>query len=136
MRADFGYLPALLAEIAEVAGLPAALAIAEAKGGINAHFPAHAPDGHWLVECVGRKRADRLCAHFRTTRQSGAGVTLLVPLGPRNFYARARRRAMELTEEGASREEVAQQLGVHVRTIQRHRGRLRDLQSRKQGRLF
>ena len=40
------HLPPLLNEIAEVAGVVAALAIAEARGGTRVHLPARAPDGH------------------------------------------------------------------------------------------
>jgi hypothetical protein len=135
---DYHYLPGILREIADVAGLPAALAIAEVKGGTRVHFPARAPDGHWLPELVGREAADKLCAYFRTraTAQGGTrptvngGVYELVPLGPKNFYARARRKAAELTAQGMTRERVAAQLGVHMRTVQRYRARERDEEPR------
>lgn len=130
------YLPALLAEIAEAAGLPAALKIADARGGTRVHFPARAPDGHWLPELVGREAADKICRLYHTTGHGG--VEQLVPLGPKGFYARARRMAEQLTRDGVSREEVARRLGVHIRSVQRYRGRLRDIEKRDpvQGRLF
>ncbi|MBX3527539.1 MAG: hypothetical protein KF904_15150, partial [Rhodoblastus sp.] len=74
------HLPPLLNEIAEVAGVVAAVAIAEARGGTRVHFPARAPDGHWLVALVGREAADELCAHFRATQAGGSYV--LIPVGP------------------------------------------------------
>lgn len=138
------YLPGILAEIADAAGLGAALAIAEAKGGARAHFPAHAGDDHWLTRLVGREAADKICAHLRTYAHSsrGAGAYLDVPLGPKNFYARARRAAEDMTAQGVPREEVARRLGVSMRMVQRTRARLRqsgdagDAGDRRQGKLF
>ncbi|MBY6244182.1 helix-turn-helix domain-containing protein [Methylosinus sp. Sm6] len=130
---EYHYLPGLLREIADVAGLPAALAIAEEKGGARVHFPARASEAHWLVRLIGREAADKLCEHFRTAQ---GGARELVPLGPRNFYAQARRKAARLAEEGCSREEVARRLGVHIRTVQRYRARGRDEGDSRQGRLF
>lgn len=131
---DHDYLPAVLAEIAEVAGIAAALAIADARGGTRVHFPARAPDEHWLPRLVGREAADKLCAHFRVTMSGG--VTVLVPLGPKNFYKRARRRAGEMFAKGSSNAEVAKAIGVHCRSIERYRARERDVRGSDQGRLF
>lgn len=130
------YLPALLAEIADVAGLPAALAIAQEKGGVRVHFPARAPDGHWLVRCVGREAADKICGHFRATMQGG--IYLQIPLGPKNFYRNAYALAMQMIASGeASNEQIAAALGIHRRTVERHRARARDLGADgPQGRLF
>ena len=61
---DFSYLPGALAEIASVAGLVAALAIAEKWGGARAYFPARVSEGHWLVDLVGRERR-QAWARFR-----------------------------------------------------------------------
>lgn len=123
---DFAYLPPTLAEIARVAGLPAALTIAETKGGLEVYIPRRAPEGHWLVDCVGREAADKIGAYYGDQR-------ITVPLGDRNFYARARRRAAELLAEGKSLNTVAGQLGVHVRTIKRVKKRVRE---NGQGRLL
>ncbi|MGA8169798.1 MAG: hypothetical protein WB816_03015, partial [Methylocystis sp.] len=71
------YLTGVLREIADLfpenpgEGLRAALAIAEARGGTEAHFPARAPDDHWLTRAVGREAADRICAHFRVAQRGG-----------------------------------------------------------------
>ncbi|WP_210332650.1 helix-turn-helix domain-containing protein [Methylosinus sp. H3A] len=141
---DYHYLPGILREIADVAGLSAALAIADKKGGARTFFPARAPDGHWLPQLVGREAADKICTYFRRRdRTDGverasldAGTYMLIPLGPKNFYAKARRRAVELTAEGWSREEVARRLGIHIRSVQRYRGRMRDETDGPQGSLF
>ena len=109
-------LPDLLTEIAGLVGLPAALAIAQVKGGRRAHFPGRCPDDHWLVAAAGREAADKLCQHF-AVRGTG-GITLLVPLGPTKLYDRARFRALELLEHGRSVSEVAREIGVATRSIE------------------
>lgn len=110
------HLPPLLNEIAEVAGVDAALAIAEARGGTRVHFPASAPPGHWLYELVGPTATAKLCEHFRVTAQGG--VCIDVPLGPSGFYARARLRATEMLDQ-VSASEAALSLGVSDRCIRK-----------------
>lgn len=132
MAASFGVLPELLQEIAEVAGLDAAMAIAAAKGGIRAHFPARADDEHWLTRAVGREAADKLCTHFCVNHRGG--VTLQVPLGPRNFYSLARRRAVEMAAEGHSIAGTARSLGVTTRAVEKWRAK--NKADPRQGRLF
>lgn len=112
-------LPELLAEIADVAGLPAALAVAQVKGGRRTHFPAKCPDDHWLVVAAGREAADKLCEHFRVNHKGG--ITLLVPLGPTKLYDRARFHALALMERGRSVNDVAREIGVSARSIEHWR---------------
>ncbi|QGM46717.1 helix-turn-helix domain-containing protein [Methylocystis heyeri] len=131
MSEETFFLPPTLQEIADAAGLVAALKLAEARGGTGVYFPPRARDGHWLVECVGREAADKICAHF----SDDIGVRLLIPLGPHRFYQRACRTAVKLLEEGVNQVEVARRLGVHLRTVQRVAARRRDLDD-PQGRLF
>lgn len=130
---DTTELPELLAEIADVAGLPAALKIAKARGGARTHFPAQAPDGHWLVETVGREAADKLCRHFRT-RERG-GVELLVPIGPTGFYRCARLEFERLVAQDISVSDAARRVGVHLRTARYWRAKS-HLRSKRQGDLF
>lgn len=111
---SFEGLPELLAEIAEVAGLEAALKIAEARGGTRTHFPGRAPDGHWLPELVGREAANKLCDHFRIKQR--CGVELLVPMGPKGFYSKARVKFDKLVAGGSSVAEASRLVGVHLRT--------------------
>ncbi len=131
---DHDYLTGILREIADCAGLPAALAIAEVKGGIEAHFPARAPDNHWLTQAVGREAADKICEHFRCTARGG--VRLHVPLGPHKHQARARRMAMRLLREKRSGNMIARMVGVDISTVKRIKRRLRDVEGDDQGRLF
>jgi hypothetical protein len=138
MKTDLSYLPPLLAEIAEVAGLPAALKLAKEKGGVECYIPARAPDDHWLVQCVGREAADKLCAHFVAAIESDSGrsrhgVKILLPLGESGTAADARRRAREALDNGASLSEAARRSGLHQRTVQNIRARMKD---RRQGSLF
>jgi hypothetical protein len=129
------FLPPVLAEIAEVAGLPAALALAEKYGGSRVHFPARAAENHWLVRTVGREAADKLCAHFRTTARGGFQIG--IPLGPSKFYARARKTTLELLAQGVSTYEIARRLGIARSTVQRAKSAAPDLSpDDKQGSLF
>lgn len=129
---NYDYLPGLLAEIAEVAGLDAALKVAEARGGSRTHFPARAPDGHWLVELVGREAANKLCAHFRTTARGG--IELLVPLGPMGFYSKARVTFQKLVDGGMPVAEASRHVGVHLRTARNWKASSKSNSS--QGSLF
>jgi hypothetical protein len=137
-KSDLSYLPPLLAEIADVAGLPAALKLAKERGGVECYIPARAPDDHWLVQCVGREAADKLCAHFVAAIESDSGksrhgVKILLPLGDSGTAADARRRAREALDSGASLSEAARRSGLHQRTVQNIRARMKD---RRQGSLF
>ncbi|KAF0136668.1 MAG: hypothetical protein FD139_727 [Methylocystaceae bacterium] len=138
MKADVSHLPPLLAEIAEVAGLVAAVQLAKAKGGTECYIPARAPDDHWLVQCVGREAADKLCAHFVAAIESDSGrsrhgVKILLPLGEAGSRAEARRRVREALEQGKTLSEAARSGGVHQRTVQNIRARMKD---KRQGSLF
>jgi len=117
MPDEYFYLPGVLREIAEVAGLPAALAIAEAKGGTRAHFPVRTAQGHWLPELVGADAAEKICMHFRSTARGGVGVD--VPLGPKGYYMKVRKRALEMIGEGMSTDAIARRLGVSRTMIKR-----------------
>ena len=54
---SYDWLPPLLAEIAEVAGLDAALALASARGGSRITIPAHPRADHWFARAVGMEAA-------------------------------------------------------------------------------
>ncbi|MCV0428856.1 MAG: hypothetical protein K5905_25660 [Roseibium sp.] len=132
-------LPGLLGEIAEVAGLPAALAIAEQVGGTRVTIPSHAMNDHWLVELVGREAADKICDHFRTLspdqREAGARH-VIIPRGPAGCLTKARTRLAKELEAGTSAREAARRAGLTERTAWRMRAKLRDEENSKQGSLF
>jgi len=138
------YLPPLLNEIAEVAGLPAALKLCEDYGGREVYIPAKVGASHWLAQCVGLEAARAIVEHFSAhveneLEESRHGARIMVPMGSRNFHAKARKRAAELLREGVSHSKTAEAVGVHTRTIERVAARERDLNKDfdgKQGRLF
>ncbi|KPF98824.1 hypothetical protein IP86_10900 [Rhodopseudomonas sp. AAP120] len=124
----YSWLPDLLAQIAEVAGLDAALKIAESHGGTRRQIPARVPDGeHWLTDCVGREAAEKICKHFRQGTGGGGfgGAYLLIPRGPTGTVAAARRRMQKALREGKSASEAARVAGMTERTAYRARSRAR-----------
>lgn len=131
-------LPGLLGEIAEVAGLAAALALAERVGGTRVTIPSRAGDDHWLVETVGREAADLICDHLRILAPDGreAGARhVQIPLGPTGLLANARVRLVKELEAGTSAREAARRVGMSERTAFRMRARLRG-DDDSQGELF
>lgn len=134
MSEDFSYLPKLLAEIAEVAGLGPALLVARERGGDRASFPAAAQvgPGNWLHDLVGREAALKIADRF-TSRGS---IELEVPLGPAGALSRSREALQRMIAEGKSSGEIARTLGITRRTVVRNRRRLRDEEDGRQGRLF
>lgn len=130
--------PGILAEIAEVAGEPAALALAARVGGMRVYIPARAAEGHWLVDCVGRRAAEKICAHFAV---DGSGQRIDVPLAGGGAYPQLKRaiarRLHELDRQGKSSREITQAVGVTQRTVHRHRAAHRaDNKNQRQGKLF
>lgn len=113
----------VFAQIAEVIGLPAAIRLAEVRGGARLTVPARAPAGHWLVELLGRDAADSLCAHYRTLSPEGAerGVEIDMPRGPTGTLAQARRRMAEALDAGVNAEAAARATGLSRRTAYRMR---------------
>lgn len=134
----YSWLPELLAEIAEAAGLDAAMQLAEAFGGTRKRFPANVPAGrHWLTDCVGRQAAEAICKNFRQVSGSERfrGVYVMIPRGPTGSVAAARRRLAQALDEGKSASEAARAAGMTERTAYRARSRSRGRDD-KQGNLF
>lgn len=126
-RAGWPDLPPLLAEIADVAGIEAALAIAEAKGGQEVFVVAHLRPGNWLLKAVGREKAELISAHFCSGRSR---QKLTVPMGPAGSYLAWRRRTAKALAEAASQGATANQMaaaaGVTTRTVRRFRSKQRQ----------
>jgi hypothetical protein len=120
---SFEGLPPLLCEIAEVAGLRAALALAEERGGNRVYFPAPAQlsEGHPLVKIVGREAAMKICEHFAPL----GGMEVEMPRGPTGNRADQWRRLAQLIEAGAPSGVITRRLGICRRTVVRHRTRRR-----------
>ena len=111
-------LPGVLGEIADVAGLAAALAVAREMGGRRAYFPATPKADHWLVRAVGAEAAAVICAHLVA---GGAGLEIPVPLGPTGTRARAWATIRRALDDGATAGTAARLAGVDERTVRRHR---------------
>jgi len=118
---SYSWLPPLLDEIAELAGLEAALALASHKGGEKKFIPTpdRLDDAHWLVVACGRPAAELIAQRL-------GGTMVEIPRGPSGNAARTARRIRTLIEQGASSNEIARACGVVFRTVTRHRARLRD----------
>lgn len=131
MSERFAHMPEVLAEIAEVAGAEAAWELAGAVGGTYIHITSRRmPDGHWLVELLGREAADKISEHFAG---DNARVRLLIPMA-RN--TQRRQRLVKALEAGMTASEAALSSGMHVRTAHRARRRLRRIPDEEQGDLF
>lgn len=136
-RESFDSLPPPLDEIAEVAGLEAALAIAEAVGGTRVSIPPRPAAGHWLTELVGEETARLICRHFATLSPEGAdrgARHIVMPRGPRALHRQARARFDAARTAGKSIREAARIARVHEQTAFRYERR-RKRRSR-QGDLF
>ncbi|GAM04828.1 hypothetical protein [Novosphingobium sp. MBES04] len=114
-------LPGVLAQIADVAGEDAALAIAEARGGTQVYIPPVPGADHWLTKLIGREAA-RAVADELTCGVGGLRVDL--PLGPTGHAAQMRARIDAMIQEGRSERDIALCTGYSTRTIRRRRARL------------
>jgi hypothetical protein len=126
---SFDGLPPLLCEIAKVAGLHVALALAEACGGasIDLPMPTQLSKEHWLVEIVGREAAIKICKHF----SAGHDLELELPRGPTGSRADQWRRLARLIEQGAPSGVITRRLGISRRTVIRHRSKRRFTDDRQ-----
>ena len=119
---SYSWLPPLLNEIADVAGVEAALALADARGGSRVSIPAKAADTHWLVETLGRDSADKICEHFR----SGYGGSVIdLPVGPSSSANATRKKVDQMIRDGVSADKIAQITRVHRTTVFRRKSKLR-----------
>lgn len=138
-REGWPELPALLAEIAEIAGLDAALKVADAKGGTRAYFVAAArlTESNWLVKAIGMELAEKVAGHLVADLK---GDEIDVPLGTTGSYLRDQRRRREAVARalaaGADANTAARQAGITRRSVQRQKARARAEDDKKQGRLF
>lgn len=121
-------LPPLLSQVADLAGLEAALALAEAAGGERRFIPTpdRMPDDHWLVVACGRAGADAIARYH-------GGNVIEIPRGPVGNAARTARRIRDMIAAGRSSNEIARATGVVFRTVTRHRARSRDGDDDEQG---
>ena len=114
-------LPALLADIANVAGIEAARSVARARGGTVVYFPSantiNGGGGRWLVEAVGETTALQISAIFPM------GQAVSIPLWLDGD--RRRLKVAELTREGRGVNDIARAIGCTTRSVFRYRQRLK-----------
>lgn len=122
-------LPAILAEIAEVAGLDAALAIADVRGGTQIYIPP-APDAdHWLCRLIGREAAQKVADRLTL----GVGPRRVdLPLGPSGHQARVRAKVDAMLREGRSERDIALATRYSTRAIRRRRAQLGPVEQDRQ----
>lgn len=105
-------LPGVLGEIEQAAGVSAALAIAEARGGTHLYVPRRVRSGHLLERLVGADAAAAIAEQL-------GGAEHLIPLGR---DARRWQRDAEIRRRhaaGESMAEIARALHIHRRTVER-----------------
>lgn len=125
--AAFASLPPVLATIATVAGLDAAMTLAEARGGTRIYVPAAVPEGHWLARAIGAEAAARLAAHYRITDADGSarGTIIELPLGGVGLRSDTWRQIVGMIRAGHTNAQITMRLGVSRDTVKRHRAKLR-----------
>jgi len=125
------FLPALLRDLADALGLPAALRLASEFGGDKLYLPAEADPEHQIAKRCGIDVLRWLLDTYR------GGEAVLVPLGPLSPYNKRIayiRNALIAGEKGST---IIRAAGCHERTVRRHRKTLRGRQGDdKQGKLL
>ena len=118
---SWSWLPETYRNIADVAGLEAALKIGDAYGGRRIHSPrpARLTKDHWLRALIGDEAAEALC-------KWADGSQIELPLPPEAGVSGRRRRAEKALADGLSADEAARISGRHVRSVYRYRQRRRE----------
>ncbi|WP_107495304.1 helix-turn-helix domain-containing protein [Thalassobius sp. I31.1] len=113
------YLPGVLAQIAEEIGVDVAVRLAETRGGREVYIP-HSPDENSkLAQLVGLKAAREISDLL------GHGH-LRVPCGNIGGASGRRTRIEELWRLGLSQSQIAAEVDVHTRTVERVISSLKD----------
>lgn len=106
------YLPGVLHLIAELIGTDLAVELAKARGGRMVYVPARPKESHELARIVGIEGAKIL------SQQLGKG-RVLIPCGNIGGAAGRRARIEALLADKLSHSEIAAEVDVHVRTVER-----------------
>ena len=116
------WLANLYREIAEGAGLEAALGLARARGGLRISVPRNPRAAPWLAEAMGETGAALICDLY-------GGELIDLPADPvsgQGRNARARRIRMAIREGELSANEIAAMNGVTRRAVFSSKARLRE----------
>lgn len=115
-------LPPLLRRIADATDYAAAIAVARASGGRRIFISNNPGEGDWLVEAVGLDKARAIASALNPAR---CGMYYDIPVGPGLMELR-RAEVLRMSLAGESKMRIAAHLGIHHRTVQHWRARLRD----------
>ena len=126
------WLPNLLRDMAEVHGLPMALAFAQRFGGRYLYLPTTARADHPVAKAFGVDLLEWLLS--RDYHQPGTRIT--VPKGPDQDRAQRLRALRTLAARNLTADQVAEETGLHVRTVSRWLARLRAEDAGRQLDLF
>jgi len=121
-------LPGVLAQIANVAGEEAAVAIAEAVGGTQVYIPPVPDADHWMSRLVGHKAA--LAIADRLTLGVG-GIRLDMPSGPSGYAAKTRQKVDRMIAAGRSERDIALATGYTGRGVRKRRRLSRERDARQ-----
>ena len=116
---EIGELTGVLREVAEEAGLTAALCLARVFGGTKVYVPHRVAPDHPLAEAAGAAAAGYLSKSY-------GGEFVLIPLGSDVQDAARRRAIRERLAAGRSHQAIARELKCHIRTVEREAQRRRD----------
>lgn len=130
MSDDFKpYLPGALAVIRDLIGEAAAIAIAKKFGGRRLYIPAKPNSDHALSKVVGLENAQKLSQRFGNGR-------LVIPCGNLGGAVGRRERIKKLLREGVSHSNIAGEVDVTMRTVERVAAEEADRVSNPQPRLL
>lgn len=109
-------LPDSMRELVELIGLPATLAIVEARGGIMLSVPKTVAETHWLVPLIGLPALEQLVAVY-------SGETIEIPRCAAALRALREQRIVQEAEH-ASNATLARRYGYTIRGIRKLRRRV------------
>lgn len=116
-------LPGILAEIADVAGEDAALAIARVRGGTEVYIPPVPANDHWLCDLIGPERAAKVCDQLT----GGVGPRRVdMPNGPTGFHAKQSARVDALIADNLSQRQIALATDYTTRGIRKRIAKARE----------
>lgn len=103
-------MPASLAEVADLFGIEAVVALVDHYGGTEIKFPARPPaDDHPILKALGDDLGRALCAYY-------AGGQVYIPHGKRSS---TRAEVARLEAAGYDRASIARRLGISQRHVRR-----------------
>lgn len=113
------YLPGVLALVAKEIGIDCAIALAKARGGRSLWIPKDPQPDNVISQIVGHKDA------VAVSNLLGCG-NVMIPCGNIAGAAGRRARIEKLLRDGMPQGQIAAEVDVHIRTVERLAAELRD----------